>query len=103
MQDCYQLLLDNIMDINLANLAYLHDRIQVFKSKPQRYGTQLSSCGSIYPVEDKNAINSLRSTMNLLPLNPKEMNKIEDVERIPFLDQENDTYNEWRKKVGWVN
>lgn len=103
MQDCYQLLLDNIMDINLANLAYLHDRIQVFKSKPQRYGTQLSSSGSIYPVEDKSEINSLRSSMNLLPLNPIEMNKIEHVERIQLLDQENDTYNEWRKKVGWVN
>jgi len=25
------------------------------------------------------------------------------VERIQLLDQENDTYNEWRKKVGWVN
>jgi len=58
---------------------------------------------NIYPVEDKNAIKIWRNGMNHLSLNPREMNKIEDVERIQLLDQENDTYNEWRKKVGWVN
>jgi hypothetical protein len=44
---------------------------------------------NIYPVEDKNAIKIWRNGMNLLPPNPTEMNKIEPVERILLLDQEN--------------
>ncbi|MDR3008853.1 MAG: hypothetical protein LBV59_13010 [Sphingobacterium sp.] len=103
MEDCYELLLDNIADINLANLAYLHDRIQFFRSKPQRYGTQLTRCGKIYPVEDTSALNALRKCMDLPPFNHIEIGEIEHVEQIPLLDKENSTYNDWRKKVGWIS
>ena len=103
MDDCYELLLENIADINLANLAYLYDRIQVFRSRPQRYGTQLTSCGNVYPVEDTSTLNILRKRMNIPPLDYIEIGKIEHVEQIPFLDQKNDSYNEWRKKVGWIS
>jgi hypothetical protein len=44
---------------------------------------------NIYPEEESNAINRWRNGMNHLSLNPAEMNKIEPVEQIPLLDQEN--------------
>ena len=58
---------------------------------------------NIYPEEERNAINIWRNRMNHLPLNPAEMNKIGHVEQIPLLDKENGTYNDWRKKVGWIS
>lgn len=102
MQECYRLMVENKADVNPANIAYLCDRIQVFKSKPQQYGTQLVATDIIYPVENRQAVNEERSKMNLPPLSQEQINRIPDPEQIPELDLQQEGYQAWRKKVGWI-
>lgn len=101
MKACYQMMEDNNEDIKPINKAYLYDRIQVFQSKPQKYGTQLTAEG-IYPVEDKEKINDQRIKVQLPPLSVEEINKIPDIKNIPEIDNQDQEYNSWRKKVGWL-
>ncbi|MDQ0595044.1 hypothetical protein QFZ37_003413 [Chryseobacterium ginsenosidimutans] len=102
MKNAYQLMLENSKDTELKNLAYLFDRIQFFQGKPQKFGTQLNSDGTIYPVIDKNKINELRSKNNLPVLSNEEIDHIPPIEDIERIENENPGYILWRKKVGWV-
>jgi len=102
MQKCYQMMVDNSDDVNLTNIAYLHDRIQVFKSKPQLYGTQLTANGAIYPVTNKHSLNKERMKMNLPALSQEQINNIPAIDQIPTMDLEDEGYQIWRKKVGWI-
>ncbi len=102
MQECYQMMVDNSDDVNLANIAYLHDRIQVFKSRPQLYGTQMTAKGTIYPVTNKDSLNDERMKMNLPAFAQEQINGIPDPYRIPDMDLEDQNYLIWRKKVGWI-
>ncbi|AZA83253.1 hypothetical protein C1637_24045 [Chryseobacterium lactis] len=101
MKDCYQMMDANENDINPTNKAYLYDRIQVFQSKPQKFGTQLTADG-IYPVENKERLNAERLKVYLPPLSAEEINKIHDSKDIPEIDSRDQEYNDWRKKVGWI-
>nr|WP_315034782.1 DUF6624 domain-containing protein [uncultured Chryseobacterium sp.] len=101
MKECYQMMEDRKDDINPLNKAYLYDRIQVFQSKPQKYGTQLTA-GGIYPVENKKILNKERKKVYLPQLSAEDIIKIPDPEDIPEIDSKNHEYNLWRKKVGWI-
>ncbi|WP_333862742.1 DUF6624 domain-containing protein [Sphingobacterium sp.] len=101
MKSCYQLMFQNQTDINLKQLAFLFDRIQFFQGKPQKFGTQLNSDGTIYPVINKNEINDLRNMYNLPELSLEEINKIPPVEDLESIESQNPEYIKWRQKVGW--
>ncbi|MDR2284793.1 MAG: GNAT family N-acetyltransferase [Sphingobacterium sp.] len=101
MLDCYEKMLSCRDDLNPANIAYLYDRIQVFKEKPQRYGTQFLEGGIIYPVEDKERLNVERARMNLPALTAQEIKAIAAIDQIDALNQD-EGYVVWKKKVGWI-
>lgn len=102
MKECYEMMQENIHDINPKNKAYLHDRIQVFQGKPQKYGTQLTVGGIPFPVADKEILNRAREEVNLPPLSEKEISQIPGVEEIPDIEGKDKEYLIWRKKVGWM-
>lgn len=101
MKISYQLMLENQVDINLKHLAFLFDRIQFFQGKPQKFGTQFNSDGSIYPVINKDKINELRKEHLLPELLQEEIDKIPPVEHIESIESQNPDYITWRQKVGW--
>ncbi|MNK03944.1 hypothetical protein D3C87_217970 [compost metagenome] len=101
MKSAYQMMLENMTDINLKNLAYLSDRIQFFQGKPQKFGTQYNSDGSIYPVMDKKELGELRKKYNLSELSQEEIDKIPSIEQIETIENQNPDYILWRQKVGW--
>ncbi|KFF15719.1 DUF6624 domain-containing protein [Chryseobacterium sp. JM1] len=103
LQTCYDLMIENNGDINPSNIALLYDRIQVFQSKPQRYGTQLTAEGTIYPVEDKSTLNNGRTQMNLRLLSQEEIDRIPLIEDIPEIDAKDPDYTVWRIKTGWIS
>ncbi|WP_426478240.1 DUF6624 domain-containing protein [Chryseobacterium sp. CBSDS_008] len=102
MKACYALMEENSNDINPIHQAYLYDRIQVFQSKPQKYGTQWTAEGTIYPVESKENLNKAREIVNLPALSETEINKIPEAEDIPEIDNKDIGYMVWRKKTGWI-
>ncbi|WP_291898492.1 DUF6624 domain-containing protein [Chryseobacterium sp.] len=102
MKACYAMMEENYPDISPVHKAYLYDRIQVFQSKPQRYGTQLTAYGTIYPVEKKENLNKMRETASLPALSMTDINKIPEPEDIPEIDGKDAEYTVWRKKVGWI-
>ncbi|KGE12282.1 DUF6624 domain-containing protein [Sphingobacterium deserti] len=99
---CYVMMKENKDDINPLHIAYLHDRILVFQSKPQKYGTQLTSGGAIYPVRNKANLNIERKKVNLPALSNAEIDKILKPEDITEIDDKVSGYTHWRKKVGWI-
>ncbi|SHK71133.1 DUF6624 domain-containing protein [Epilithonimonas mollis] len=101
MKACYQLMLENESDINKKYLAYLHDCILYFEGMPQRYGTQLNSDGTIYPVIDVEQLNDLRLQYGLTPVSQEDMGHILPTEDIEWLEAQNSGYTQWRNKVGW--
>lgn len=102
MKTCYAMMEEHSNDINPLHKAYLYDRIQVFQSKPQKYGTQLTPEGVIYPVENKENLNTEREKVNLRALSESDINKIPDAEDIPEIDSKDAEYTAWRKKAGWI-
>lgn len=103
MKECYTMMLENQNDISRSNIAYLYDRIQVFQSKPQRYGTQLTTGGVPYPVENKTLLNEKRSQAELPLLSQTVISNIADIEKIPEIDRQDKDYNVWRIKTGWLS
>ncbi|WP_394678658.1 DUF6624 domain-containing protein [uncultured Sphingobacterium sp.] len=101
MKSSYKLMLENSADVNLKHLAFLFDRIQFFQGKPQKFGTQLNSDGTIYPVINKNEINGLRKKNHLPELTQEKIDSILPIESIEFIENQNAEYIIWRKKVGW--
>ncbi|MGE8525233.1 DUF6624 domain-containing protein [Chryseobacterium rhizosphaerae] len=102
MKECYRMMDENSNDINPKNKAYLYDRIQVFQSKPQKYGTQLIPERRLYPVENKENINEERIKVSLPPLSLEDINRIPASEDIPEMDAREKEYTLWREKVGWI-
>lgn len=102
MKECYKMMIENRTDINPLNIAYLHDRIQVFQNRPQKYGTQLTEEGVPYPVESKNKLNEERLKVNLKLFSQEEINRIPDIEEIPEIDAKDAGYTAWRIKAGWI-
>ncbi|WP_223599018.1 DUF6624 domain-containing protein [Chryseobacterium sp. GVT01B] len=102
MKKCCTMMEDNSSDINPIHRAYLYDRIRFFQSKPQKYGTQLTADGKVYPVENKENLNKEREKVNLHAFSEAEINKIPEPEDIPEIDDKNVEYTVWRKKVGWI-
>lgn len=101
MKSSYQSMLENQADTNLKHFAYLFDRIQFFQGKPQKFGTQYTSDGSIYPVINKDELNELRKKYDLSELTQEEINKIASAEEIESIENQNADYILWRQKVGW--
>ncbi|MGG7467471.1 DUF6624 domain-containing protein [Chryseobacterium arthrosphaerae] len=102
MKQCYQMMEEHSGDINPKNKAYLHDRIKVFESKPQKYGTQLTANGVPFPVENKEQLNKVRKKVNLHEFSQEEINSIPQPDRIPEIEAADSGYTAWRKKVGWL-
>ncbi|WP_454046063.1 DUF6624 domain-containing protein [Chryseobacterium sp. Marseille-Q8038] len=102
MKTCYVMMEEHYNDINPIHTAYLYDRIQVFQSKPQKYGTQLTAEGTIYPVENKENLNAEREKVNLPVFSNAEIHKIPEPEDIPEIDSKDGEYTVWRKKTGWI-
>jgi hypothetical protein len=102
MKQCYKMMEESLHDIDPKNKAYLYDRIQVFQSRPQKYGTQLTAEGIPYPVQDKKHLNEERTKVNLPPLSAEEISQISDSDSIPEIEAMDSGYNVWRKKVGWL-
>jgi len=59
---------------NAGNLAYLEDRILMFKNLPQKYGSQFrvkpDGMKCLYKLQDKKNVNKLREQVGLSPLSP---------------------------------
>lgn len=102
MKLCYQMMEEKGYDVNPKNKAYLYDRILVFQSKPQKYGTQLTVEGLPFPVENKENLNQERIKVNLPQLSQEEINNIPEPDRIPEIEAQDSEYTVWRKKVGWI-
>ncbi|WP_312900142.1 DUF6624 domain-containing protein [Chryseobacterium taichungense] len=101
MKSSYQMMFEDQSDINLKHLAFLFDRIQFFQGKPQKFGTQLNSDGSIYPVMNKDEINAMRKDHLLPEFSQEEIDKIPPIEHIESIESQNPDYIAWRQKVGW--
>ena len=99
MKRCRELI-QKTQDVNSQNLAYLCDRICYFEGKPQKYGTQFDSRG-LYPVEDKNEMNRLRKELKL-KAHDDNMIVESKADLTADLHPDDETFNEWRKKVGWI-
>jgi len=102
MKGCYAMMEENRNDIDPLQKAYLYDRIMVFQSQPQKYGTQLTSEGAIYPVRNKANLNLQREKVNLPVLPKADIEKILEPEHIQELDKRDLKYTAWRKAVGWI-
>lgn len=102
MKNCYLLMLENKDDLDFKNIAYLHDRIQVYQSKPQKYGTQMISNDVLFPVENPSEINAYRLEAGLPILSDEQIMLIPDCDQIELIDSQDKGYNIWRKKTGWI-
>lgn len=99
MRHCYALMQDVLDDINPQNVAYLYDRICYFEGRPQRYGTQYYDEQHMYPVENKETVNTLRKALQLPPVPEERI-----VQFSPTLAelQPDSGPDEWRRKAGWI-
>ncbi|MFD1770345.1 DUF6624 domain-containing protein [Sphingobacterium suaedae] len=97
----YALMRRHIQDVSPAHLAYLYDRIQFFRGKPQRFGTQRNSDGTVYPVRNKRQLNAWRRKSLLPELSTAEINAILPVSELVRIHDQDSTYVKWRKDVGW--
>lgn len=96
---CWRLI-QKTEDVNPQNLAYLYDRICYFEGKPQKYVAQFDSRG-LYPVEDKKEMVRLRKELKLKS-HDEDMIVESKADLTADLHPDDKTFNEWRKKVGWI-
>lgn len=99
MKRCWELITE-ADNVNPQNLGYLYDRICYFKGKPQKYGTEFDRRG-LYPVEDKKEMIRLRKELKL-KVHDEDMNVESKTDLTADLHPDDKTFNEWRKKVGWI-
>lgn len=102
MEACFLLMVDSRDDLDFKNIAYLHDRIQVYKSQPQKYGTQLIAEDTLYPVVDIYRLNEYRLSAGLPKLTDHQLQLIPGCEQIKHIDEQDPGYNVWRRQVGWI-
>lgn len=101
MKRCYGLIFMAADEVNLQNLAYLHDRICYFEGRPQKYGTQFDDRG-LYPVEDKAEMIRLRKELQLKAYDENLIVEQEASGDRVDLHPHDQVFNRWRKKVGWI-
>jgi hypothetical protein len=70
---CLDLMKKQFADVNPQNIAYLEDRILMYKGEPQIYGTQLKKNTDrnkfeLYIVKDPNNVDKLRKSIGLEPV-----------------------------------
>ena len=110
---CAQLLEVAVNDNNAnpKHLAYLTDRIAVFKSKAQRYGTQFdwNEKGEMAPLwyDELDLVNQRRASIGLNTLEEQtkiiqQQSRHENQFPPTNFHKRNVKYNEWRKSVGWI-
>ena len=86
--------------------AYLHDRINFFENRPQRYGTQSnwneSGKMQVWMLEDETKVNNFRAQVGLQPLDALTWENEETRENKPedFAARQAD-FESWARKVGW--
>ena len=107
-------LLENAVNENKAtarNLAYLTDRIAVFESKPQLYGTQFDwdKNGELSPnlFDDSTKVNQRRKSIGLNTLEEqteiiRRQAKNENQSPPTDFEKRRQEIEEWKKKVGWT-
>lgn len=114
MRKCLQLLEDAVSHGNANNIqyAYLSDRISVLEDKPQLYGTQFDwdESGELNPkpYDDVDKVNRRRKELGLNKLEEQTellRRRAESENELPPKDfwEKLRMYNEWRKRVGWIN
>ena len=113
MKKCVKLL-ENAVNENKAtarNLAYLTDRIAVFESKPQLYGTQFDwdKNGELSPnlFDDSTKVNQRRKSIGLNTLEEqteiiRRQAKNENQSPPTDFEKRRQEIEEWKKKVGWT-
>lgn len=93
------------------NLAYLTDRVSMFKGKPQLYGTQFDwdENGELSPnpFDDLAKVNQRRKSIGLNTLEEQTIlirKRAENEQETPPIDFEKrkQEIDKWRKKVGWI-
>lgn len=70
---CLDLMEKQSSDVNPQNIAYLKDRVLMYRGEPQIYGTQLrknTETGKfeLYPVKDPDNLDKLRKSIGLEPI-----------------------------------
>jgi hypothetical protein len=113
MRKCLKLMEDSIPEIHAQriNIAYLSDRIAVFKGRPQFYGTQFDwdKNGQLSPdaYDDLNKVNERRKSLGLNSLEEQTAlirNRARKENQCPPADlkQRNEEMEAWKKSVGWI-
>ncbi len=70
MENYLQLMKENSNDINVINMAYLEDRVLMYKGMPQIYGTQLrwnedKQKYLLWKLQDERNVNKIRKKIGL--------------------------------------
>lgn len=113
MKKCVKLLKNTVLKnkTSVLNLAYLTDRIAVFESKQQLYGTQFDwdENGEMSPnhFDDIEKVNKRRKTIGLNSLEEQTeiiRKRVENENQSPPTDfkKRKQEVNEWKTKVGWI-
>lgn len=101
--------------VNPVNVAFLSDRIAMYENRPQSYGTQFVSDdqGRLVAYELDASIDQVNQRRQKLGLNTVEERLAElivqmsvEQEKQPTADErqsEQNEYDAWRKKVGWLS
>ncbi|MEH3112176.1 DUF6624 domain-containing protein [Pedobacter terrae] len=100
MKKCYNLLSDD-PNASPKQLAYLYDRLCYFEGRPQRYGTQFDK-NCVYPIENLEEMKLLRKELQLEPRDEALIIEVKDKTAQSDLHRDNQEFNRWRKKVGWI-
>lgn len=113
MNKCMDLLCEKVNKkvVNPLNYAYLSDRIAILGNQPQKYGTQFEwdEEDQLVPCEMDN-LKDVNQRRKKLGLNSVEDQKkllnqqaIEENHQKPkSQDEHQKSYDEWRRRVGWI-
>jgi len=108
-------LLEKAVSENQASplhLAYLQDRIAVFEGKAQPYGTQFDwdENGQLSPslTEDPYMVDQRRASLGIKSLEEQTQlmrRQVREEGRTapPDMEKRKKDYEEWRKRVGWID
>lgn len=96
--------------IDPVNLAFLSDRIAMYESRPQSYGTQFvnNDQGILVPYALDEPVDQVNQRRRQVGLNTVEERLVEltaelGVESVePPTASEREEYDAWRRKVGWI-
>lgn len=101
--------------IDPVNLAFLSDRIAMYENRPQAYGTQFvgDERGQLIPYQLTDSVDLVNQRRRQIGLNTVEERLAElaaewqgEPEKQPTTterQQEQEAYDTWRRKVGWLS